>query len=170
VSAARRVSFVASLLLAGSPAAAQDSSTAPAGSSSATPGLEFQYRSSGRSGPARALIDVSIQSQAADAEAVLWITDPTSSRTPEPALMSQGSTRWRVGPLDRFEAGKTRRVVLLLRPRGQCRVGAALWAEITMAGSWLSAEQRGNRTLGGTIADCSQAILSVDVVSVEQRK
>jgi hypothetical protein len=39
-----------------------------------------------------------------------------------------------------------------------------------MAGSWLSAEQRGNRTLGGTIADCSQAILSVDVVSVEQRK
>jgi hypothetical protein len=116
------------------------------------------------------LIDVSIQSQAADAEAVLWITDPASSRTPDPTLMSEGTTRWRLGPLDRFAAGETRRVVLLLRPRGSCRVGAALWAEITMAGSWLSAEERGNRTLGGTVADCSNAILSVDVVSVVQRK
>jgi hypothetical protein len=147
VSAARRVSFVASLLIAGGPAAAQESS--PASEPGSTPpGLEFQYRSSPTSGPARALIDVSIQSHADDAEAVLWITTPASTRAPDADLMSEGTMRWRVGPLDRFKEGEARRVVLLLRPRGPCRVGAALWAEVAIAGSWLSAGERGKRTLG----------------------
>jgi hypothetical protein len=132
--------------------------------------LEFQYRSSPASGPARALIDVSIQSHAEDAEAVLWITTPASTQAPDADLMSEGTTRWRVGPLDRFKAGEARRVVLLLRPRGPCQVGAALWAEVAIAGRWLPAEEHGTRTLGGTIAECSNPILSVDVVSVEQRR
>ena len=166
----RGASLPLCLLLAGASVRAQDAPAPSAPAPSATPGLQFEYRSSTRSGPSRAFIDVAIQAHSADADAALWIAAPDSAGAPDPALVADGLRRWRVGPLDRFKEGETRRVVLLLRPIDPCRPGTALWAEVSVNGSWLPAERRGKRTLGGTVADCSEPMLLVDVLSVEQRK
>jgi hypothetical protein len=177
VSAATRCALVlcCGLLVAGDRVARAQEASAPAapgsGSKAAvpSPGLNFDYRTSSRYSPPRALIDIAIRSTSPDSEATLWIAPHGSTLGPDADALAADLLRWRVGPLDRFRAGERRSVFLVLRPTGPCRAGATLWAEISLNGSWLAAEERGSRTLGGVLADCNEPTLLIEVVSVEQR-
>jgi hypothetical protein len=115
------------------------------------------------------LIDIAIRSTSPDSEATLRIAPDGSAPDPDADALAADLPRWRVGPLDRFRAGERRSVFLVLRPIGRCQAGATLWAEISLNGSWLAAEERGSRTLGGVLADCNEPTLLIEVVSVEQR-
>jgi hypothetical protein len=116
------------------------------------------------------LFDISIQSRSAGTEAVLLITPLGSVPAPDASAASEGLTRWRVTPLDRFTQRETLRAILLLRLLEPCRPGVTLWAEISINGTRIPADERGNRTAGGTIADCSEPLILIELLSVEPQE
>ena len=147
------------------PAATAPGAGTPA-EGAASPGVTFDYRTSSRHAPPRALVDIAIRSQSPDTETVLWVAPPGSATTPGESAFSERLMRWNVGPLDRFSKA-TRRVFLMLRQSQACQSGATLWAEVSLNGRWLPAEERGRRTLGGVVADCAEPMLVIEILEVE---
>src|SRR5688572_18869742 len=103
--------------------------------SDALSGLTFEYQSFSQRRPARALLDIAIRSQAGTATAALLVLQPPSTGSIDPKLISQGSNRLTIRPIDRFSTDGGRRVVLMLSPTGDCQMGATLWATVTLDGS-----------------------------------
>jgi hypothetical protein len=97
----------------------------------------------------------------------LWVEPPGRSGAPDLAAVTQETTRWTVGPLDRF--GEPRRIFLVLRPSGACRPGETLWARVSLEGDWLDPAERGGRTHGGILTDCDGPPLVFELLTVRAR-
>lgn len=91
--------------------------------------------------------------------------------TPDPQADGQGM-QFSIGPLERFEPGKRRRLYISLQPAAglTCQPGAPLWATVSLEGAWLRAAAGQTKTVGGLIVDCGRLPLVVPLADVEQRE
>jgi hypothetical protein len=130
--------------------------------------VTFDYRVARATTSSRAVVDIAIAAQSSETEAAIWVAPAGLVGDPDPGAIADASARWTVQPLDRVTAGTTRRVFLILRPAGSCAVGAPLWAELSLDGSWLEGD-RGVRRLGGILTTCREPLLIREVLAVDFR-
>ena len=131
----------------------------------APPEATFEYQVAGGAA-SRAMVDISIAAHSPNARVGLWIAPPGLRGEPDAAAITNETGRWTVQPRDRY--GAPRRVFLVLRPPPACRAGEALWARVTLAGEWLDTSERGVRTWGGAVADCSKPAMLIELLTVAE--